>query len=87
MLNRLPLPTVEVVRFEIVGDGLDPAAVTAALRLQPDATMAAGPCPPELIERIRPMLEGLIDALRDGSPGGVVPDDARRPTSRRRCTS
>ena len=63
MWNRLPLPPVEAVRFEIVGDALDPAAVTAALGLEPDYAEPPGPCPPEIVE----MLGGLF--------AGMVPDD------------
>lgn len=63
MWNRLPLPTVEAVRFEVVGDALDPAAVTAALGLAPDRAARPGPCPPEVARALEPLLGALPDDL------------------------
>ncbi len=63
MHSRLPLPAVQSVEFEIVGDPLDPAAVTAALGIEPDSAEPPGPWAPEVIEAFRPLFGDHLDGV------------------------
>jgi hypothetical protein len=63
MRSRLPLPAVQSVEFEIVGDPLDPAAVTAALGIEPDSAEPPGPPPPEIVEAFRPFFGDHLDGM------------------------